>query len=160
MPCNGPAVSVSKRRWVDQRASAGSFVFVTEFYQPVGSEAWRNFCRHGTILIAWWRNRGTKFLATSNLSWCRIWFEAGCAAIAVQICHGARTLSWYTDFTSGQMRVSGCPGHDKLSRKQEQFAKIVTSLLTLPSVLWLVYYFFVFEENPLLDNQVVVKWLF
>ncbi len=33
------------------------------------------------------------------------------------------------------MRVSGYNVHDKLSRKQEQNAKTVTSLLTLPSVL-------------------------
>jgi hypothetical protein len=40
-------------------------------------------------------------------------------------------------FAGWQMRESGCPGHDKLSRKPEQNAKIVTSLLTLPSVLCL-----------------------
>ena len=51
-------------------------------------------------------------------------------------------------FAGGQMRESGCPEHDKLYRKQEQNAKIVTSLLTLPSVLWLVLFFFYgFSEN-------------
>ena len=53
---------------------------------------------------------------------------------------GAINNSRYRNFGSGQMRVSGCPEHDKLSRKQEQNAKIVTSLLTLPSVLGVRHY--------------------
>jgi hypothetical protein len=99
-------------------ALAGFIVFITEFSQPAGSEAWRVFCRHGTIFIACWCKHGTILRATRNLSRCRIWFEVGCAEIAVQICHGARNLSWCRVYWLAYARIR-VPGHDKLSRKQK-----------------------------------------
>ena len=54
MPANGPAVSVSKRRWVDQRASAGFRVFVTIFISPSGAKRGAIFA----IMVQFWLRAG------------------------------------------------------------------------------------------------------
>jgi hypothetical protein len=40
---------------------------IFKFYKAVESEAWRGFCRHGTIFLACWRDRGTKLLSGRKL---------------------------------------------------------------------------------------------
>jgi hypothetical protein len=45
--------------------------FTHKSTKPVGSEAWRVFCRHGTSWFGRWRNRGTSFMATTFDSRCR-----------------------------------------------------------------------------------------
>jgi hypothetical protein len=51
------------------------------------------------------------------------------------------------DYNCGQMRVSGCKNHYKSVWGAGVKAKSVTSLLTLPSVLALVFYFDQGVEN-------------
>ncbi len=62
---------------------------------------------------------------------------------------GATTQVMVEKFAGWQMSVSGCPGHDNLTRKQDAPAKTVTSLLMLPSVLAQVYLFWIHDKATL-----------
>ena len=80
MTHNGPAI---KGVFVAEGMEAVGRIYRIHFNlsKAVESEAWRGFCRHGTILIACRRNRGTnllngrKLVTVQNLEnehWCSI----------------------------------------------------------------------------------------
>jgi hypothetical protein len=93
--------------------------FRHDFNKPEGSEQRRGFCRHGTIFIACWRNHGTNLRATRNLSWCRNLVEATLRSDRGTNLSRSQKFVTVQKFAGGQMSVSGCPEHDKLSRKQK-----------------------------------------
>jgi hypothetical protein len=62
---NGPAI---KGVFVAEGTEAVGRIYRIDFqvYKAVESEAWRGFCRHGTILITCWRDRGTNLISGEN----------------------------------------------------------------------------------------------
>ena len=127
MTHNGPAVSVSKRRWVEWRRQVKSGKEWSSI-EAVMSEAWRSFCRHGTNWFGSWRNRGTNFMTTKIDSLCRSLIEAASCSIAVQfwsepeICHDVKVCLR----ADAGVRVQGSL---LLPLKQEQIAKTVIKFI-------------------------------
>jgi hypothetical protein len=60
---NGPAIKLVFGAEPTGVPLAGFIVLSIHVSKAEGSEAWRNFCRHGTRLITFWRDRGTNFLS-------------------------------------------------------------------------------------------------
>lgn len=104
----------------------------------VMSEARRGFCRHGTNLLVYWRDRGTNFLVTSNLSWCRKLVRSQLVQRRVKNLVEARNLSRYKSLLAGRCACPGAASWQNPGLRQES-AKTVTSLLILPSVLQTVF---------------------
>jgi hypothetical protein len=92
------------------------------------------FCRHGTNLIACWRDRGTILIGAGKLSRYRI-FVAGTGAVSRYNLSRNQKLVKVQNFNWGQMSVSGCNNHYKFVLSAGAKAKSVTNNLPLLSVL-------------------------
>ena len=97
---------------------AGSFVFVTVPVRPQGA-------RNGAIfaimvdLNADYECRGTILIVLVICPGVETWSKPPGAVSRYKAPADTINNSRYRIFGSGQMRVSGCPVHDKLSRKKD-----------------------------------------
>ena len=98
---------------------------------------WRTFCRPGTKFVEHYECRGTCFIGAANLSPVTK-LVAGTGAVSRYKLSRSQNFVKMQDLDCEQMRVSGCNSHYKSVLGAGVKAKSVTSLLTLPSVLWLV----------------------
>ena len=94
----------------------------------------RSFCHPGTSFIDHYACRGTKLIDETELSKCNKCYKRALAQCRGTSYLGARKLSSYRRHNCEQVREFGYKIQQDLSEKQG-FAKTVTSLLTLPSVL-------------------------
>jgi hypothetical protein len=100
---------------------------------PAGPESchgarrvWRTFCRHGTIFIAFWRDRGTILIGAARLSPVTN-LMAGTGAVSRYKLSRSQKAVTMQDFNCGQMRVSGCNGHYEFVLGAGVKAKSVTT---------------------------------
>jgi len=92
------------------------------------------FCRHGTIFIACWRDRGTSLIGAVNLSPVTM-LVAGTGAVSRYNLSRSQKSVTVRDFNCGQMSVSGRNNHYKFVLGAGAKAKTVTSNLPILSVL-------------------------
>ena len=144
---NGPAIKFVFGAESTGVPSAGFIVFITVFTKAVGREAWRNFCRPGINWLAFWRDRGAKFLSGRNwvtVQECDKWALAQCRAVSPD--RNRRWASWgvilveasiesrYRSFRAGRW---ACPGlsFSVIFVNSKKPAKIATKKWILLSVL-------------------------
>jgi hypothetical protein len=111
-------------------------------FVPVARQVWRTFCRHGTIFIAFWCDRGTSLIVATNLSPVTKSIE-GTGAVPRYNLSQSQKLVKVQDFNCLQMRVSGYNGYYKFVLGAGAKAKSVTNNLPILSVLVLVILLFV-----------------
>jgi len=100
------------------------------------------FCRHGTNIIACWRDRGTSLIGAENLSPVTK-LVAGTGAVSRYKLSRKQKFITVQNYNCVQMRVSWCNGHYKFVLGAGAKAKTVTNNLPILSVLWARPYLFV-----------------
>ena len=85
-------------------------------------------------------NGGTSLIGATNLSPVTK-LKAGTGAVSRYKLSRSQKAVTVQDFNCGQMRVSGCKSHYKFVLGAGAKAKTVTSLLIIPSVLCIVFYY-------------------
>jgi len=104
---------------------------------------WRTFCRLGTNFIEHYACRGTSLIGATNFSPVTK-LVAGTGAVSRYKLSRSQITITVQDLNCGQMSVSGCKNHYKTVWGVGAKAKSMTSLLTLPSVLCGVFYYYFF----------------
>ena len=143
MTHNGPAIwggCVTRRKH-----RAGSRYF--------GSASWRItvqggygtcFCSHGTNLIAYWRDRGTRLIGAGKLSRYRI-VIGGTGAVSWHKLSWSQKAVKVQVFNCEQMSVSGCNFHYEFVFGAGAKAKTVTNNLPILSVLAVRHFISLFD---------------
>jgi len=128
---NGPAIwggCVTRRQH-----RAGSWYFSQKSVTVQGGYG-TCFCRHATIFIECWRDRGTSLIGAAKLSPVTK-LVSGTDAVSRYNLSRSQKFITVQDFNCVQMRVSGCNGHYKFVLGAGAKAKTVTNNLPILSVL-------------------------
>jgi hypothetical protein len=131
MPPNGPAIwggCVTRRH-----IRAGSWFFSQKAVTGQGGYG-TCFCRHGTNLVEYWRDRGTSLIGAANLSPVTN-LVAGTGAVSGYRLSRRQKFITVQDFNCEQMCVSGCNSCYKFVLSAGAKAKSVTNNLPILSVL-------------------------
>jgi hypothetical protein len=130
---NGPAVSVSKRYPTRAPVCPGTLARKVSRCKEGTAQFLPSRCK-----LAWlYECRGTNKLNRRQIVWLQNAYKLALAQSRDVICLGANYLSWCRILIAGRGASPGLTVVTNLSWMQKQFAKTVTSLLTLPSVLYL-----------------------